>query len=293
MVGDKKISLFSVVNGSLLCLIAFLCLYPMLHVVFSSFSDPMLLMQHRGLMWRPLGFTFDGYTLALRNPNILSGYLNTIFYVVVGTACSLIVTAAGAFVVSRKDAMLARPIMLGVIFTMYFSGGLIPLYIMILNIGLFNTRMVIILLSLVSTWNLIVMRTSFMNIPPSMEESAKIDGAGPLRVFVSIYLPLSKAVLSTIGLFYGVAQWNSWFNHMVFLRDRSMFPLQLIIREILIINDMSSMTGMEAVGMHATTLYQTLVRYAIIVIATIPILFVYPFIQKYFIKGVMIGAVKG
>ena len=293
MVGENKITPFSVINGILLCVVAFMCLYPMLHVIFASLSMPDQLMRHSGVLWRPLGFTLDGYILAFRNPNILTGYMNTIFYVVVGTVASLLVTSAGAFVVSRKDAMLARPIMMSIVFTMYFSGGLIPLYLLVLNIGLFNSRMVIILLSLVSTWNLIVMRTSYLSIPAEMDESAKIDGASPFRVFVSIYLPLSKAMLSTIGLFYGVAHWNSWFNHMVFLRDRALFPLQLILREILIINDMTAMTGVEVVGAYATTMYQVLVRYAVIVIATLPILMIYPYIQKFFVKGVMIGAVKG
>ena len=286
-------SIFPLLNGIILCLVGGLCLYPMLYIVFASLSEPAQIMKHSGLLAAPLGFTLEGYTLAFRNPNILTGYMNTIFYVVVGTVCSLAVTAAGAFVTSRRDALLAKPIMLGIIFTMYFSGGLIPLYLLVNNLGLYNTRTAIILVGLVNTWNLIVMRTSYLGIPDSLEESAKIDGATPLRTFTSIYLPLSKPMLATMTLFYGVGNWNSWFNHMIFLRDRAKYPLQLIMREILIANDMSSMTNMNTVGTDTNDMYQVLVKYAVVVIATLPILCVYPFLQRYFIKGVMVGAIKG
>ena len=289
----KKRSVFPLINGIFLCLIGILCLYPMLYIVFASLSEPAAIMKHTGLLVAPLGFTLEGYGLASKNPNLLTGYANTIFYVVVGTVLSLIVTAAGAFVTSRKDALLARPIMLAVVFTMYFSGGLIPLYLLVNSLGLYNTRMAIILVGLVNTWNLIVMRTSFLGIPDSLEESAKIDGATPLRIFTSIYLPLSKPMLATMTLFYGVGNWNSWFNAMIFLQDREKFPLQLIMREILIANDMSSMTNMNTVGTYSNDMYQVLVKYSVVVIATLPILCIYPFLQRYFIKGVMVGAIKG
>lgn len=289
----KRRSVFPLFNGLLLALVGLLCLYPLLYIVFASLSEPDRIMKHTGLLLGPLGFTFEGYELAFRNPNILTGYMNTIFYVVVGTALSLIVTAAGAFVTSRKDALLARPIMLGVVFTMYFSGGLIPLFLLVNNLGLYNTRTAIILVGLVNTWNLIVMRTSFLGIPDSLEESAKIDGAIPMTIFTRIYLPLSKPMLATMTLFYGVGNWNSWFNHMIYLQDRDKFPLQLIMREILIANDMSSMTNMSTVGTYTNDMYQVLVKYAVVVIATLPILCIYPFLQRYFIKGVMVGAIKG
>ena len=289
----KRRSVFPLFNGLLLALVGLLCLYPLLYIVFASLSEPDRIMKHTGLLLGPLGFTFEGYELAFRNPNILTGYMNTIFYVVVGTALSLIVTAAGAFVTSRKDALLARPIMLGVVFTMYFSGGLIPLFLLVNNLGLYNTRTAIILVGLVNTWNLIVMRTSFLGIPDSLEESAKIDGASPMTIFTRIYLPLSKPMLATMTLFYGVGNWNSWFNHMIYLQDRDKFPLQLIMREILIANDMSSMTNMSTVGTYTNDMYQVLVKYAVVVIATLPILCIYPFLQRYFIKGVMVGAIKG
>ena len=290
---EKRDYVFPIFNTILLSAFTFICLYPILYIVFASFSEPGRLMQHSGILWRSLGFTWDGYKLALQNPNIASGYMNTLFYVAVGTALNLIVTAMGAYVVSRRDALLAAPIMKGVVFTMYFSGGLVPLYLMVNAMGMNNTRMVVILVSLVSSWNLIVMRTSFQEIPVSLEESAKIDGAGPLTIFARIFLPLSGPMLATMTLFYGVGHWNEWFNHMIFLRDRTKFPLQLILREILIANDMRSTTGMNSVGTYTNDMYQVLVKYCTIVIATAPILFLYPFLQRFFIKGVMIGAVKG
>ena len=290
---EKKDHIFPAVNAVVLTAFTFLCLYPILYIVFASFSEPGRLMQHSGILWKSLGFTWEGYALTLRNPNIASGYVNTLFFVVVGTTLNLLVTAMGAFVVSRRDAMLAGPIMKGVIFTMYFSGGLIPLYLMVNSMGLNNTRMVVILVSLVSSWTLIVMRTSFQEIPVSLEESAKIDGAGPLTIFARIFLPLSGPMLATMTLFYGVGHWNAWFNQMIFLRDRAKFPLQLILREILINNDMSTMTNMNSVGTYTNDMYQVLVKYCTIVIATAPILCLYPFLQRFFIKGVMIGAVKG
>lgn len=290
---EKRDRVFPVLNGIVLTVFTFLCLYPILYIVFASFSEPDRLMQHSGVLYKSLGFTVEGYRLALQNPNIGSGYMNTLFYVVVGTALNLIVTAMGAFVVSRRDAMLAGPIMKGVIFTMYFSGGLIPLYLMVNAMNMDNTRMIVILVSLVSSWNLIVMRTSFQEIPVSLEESAKIDGASPLVIFTRIFLPLSGPMLATMTLFYGVGHWNEWFNQMIFLRERSKFPLQLILREILITNDMRSMTNMNSIGTYTSDMFQVLIKYCTIVIATAPILFLYPFLQRFFIKGVMIGAVKG
>lgn len=290
---EKRDRVFPVLNGIVLTVFTFLCLYPILYIVFASFSEPDRLMQHSGVLYKSLGFTVEGYRLALQNPNIGSGYMNTLFYVVVGTALNLIVTAMGAFVVSRRDAMLAGPIMKGVIFTMYFSGGLIPLYLMVNAMNMDNTRMIVILVSLVSSWNLMVMRTSFQEIPVSLEESAKIDGASPLVIFTRIFLPLSGPMLATMTLFYGVGHWNEWFNQMIFLRERSKFPLQLILREILITNDMRSMTNMNSIGTYTSDMFQVLIKYCTIVIATAPILFLYPFLQRFFIKGVMIGAVKG
>ena len=289
----KNEGIFPVVNTILLGLIALLCFYPMLYVLFASLSDPGKLMQHRGMLWRPLGFTLQGYVLSFKNPNILQSYGNTFFFVVVGTSINVLVTAMAAFTLSRGNLMLRRPIMLMILFTMYFSGGLIPLYLLVLDLGLRDTRLSVILVGLVSTWNLIIMRTAFENVPDSLEESAKIDGAGPMRILLNIFLPVTMPMIATITLFYAVGHWNSWFYHMIFLKSRSKYPLQLILREVLITNDMSSMTKMADIGSYTTDRFRLLVRYSTIIIATLPILCVYPFAQRFFIKGVMVGAVKG
>lgn len=284
---------FPTINTVVLTLVAFLCLYPMVYVLFASLSDPTRLMQHRGVLYRPLGLTLQGYVLSFKNPSILSSYFNTIFYVVVGTTLNMLVTSMAAYTLSRHGLMLRRAIMLVILFTMYFSGGLIPLYLLVLDLGLRDSRMSVILVSLISTYNLIVMRTAFEGVPESLEESAKIDGAGPLRILIRIFLPVTGPMLATIALFYAVGHWNAWFYHMIFLKSRSKFPLQLILREVLIANDMSAMTKMADIGSYSTDKYRLLVRYATIIIATLPILCLYPFVQRFFVKGVMIGAVKG
>lgn len=289
--GEK---IFDIINVMIMILLIVICIYPLLYVLFASFSDPVRLTQHRGFMWKPLGFTFKGYELVFKNPNILSGYANTIFYVVAGTAVNLLMTSLGAYVLSRKDALLVNPMMFLITFTMFFSGGLIPSYLLIQKLNLVNKRAVMIIPGAISTWNLIVMRTSFMSIPDSLEESARIDGANDFTILFRIILPLSKAVLAVMTLFYAVGHWNAWFNAMLYLRKRNMYPLQLILREILIINDTSTMqTVQTGTDMLHEDIYRPLIQYSTIIVATVPILCIYPFLQEYFVEGVMIGAIKG
>lgn len=254
----------------------------------------MRLAKHKGILFSPLGFTLRGYELVFKNPNILTGYMNTIIYVVAGTLVNLIATSIAAYVVSRKNALWASVLMFIITFTMFFSGGLIPYYLLIDNLGLINKRLAMIIPGAIGTWNLIVMRTSFMQIPDSMEESARIDGAGEFTILFKIILPLSKALLAAMTLFFAVGHWNSWFNALIFLRDRELYPLQLILREILILNDTTSMDEITSSGdLLQQDLYKSLVQYCTIIVATLPILCIYPFLQKYFVKGVMIGAIKG
>lgn len=272
-------------------LLVIVTLYPMLYVVFASFSDPNRLAAHRGLLLGPLGFTFGGYKLVFANPNIPMGYVNTIFYVIIGTLISMILTTIFAFVLSRRNLYWKTPMMVMVVITMYFSGGLIPMYLVVRMLGMLNTRWALLLPGAISTWNLIVMRTSFMGIPASLEESAYIDGANDLTILTRIVIPLSVPVMAVMVLFYSVGSWNSWFPASIYLKNRLLFPLQLIIREILIINNTNDML-IEVDNVDRGN-FQELVKYAVIVISTIPILMVYPFLQKYFVKGIMIGALKG
>lgn len=289
--GEKA---FDAINVIILILFMFVCAYPLLYVLFASLSDPYKLMQHQGVLLKPLGFTLNGYKLVLENSEIIRGFWNTIFYVVVGTGISILLTSMSAYVLSRKGLLLGKPLMLMVTITMFFSGGLIPFYLQVQRLGLLNTRWAIILPGAISVWNVIIMRTSFCEIPESLIESAKIDGANDFTILFKIIIPVSKATLAVIALFYAVGQWNSWFNAMIFLRDRSKYPLQLIMREILISNDMREMSklpGGSAQFIMADA-YKTLIKYSTIIVSTIPILCIYPFVQKYFVKGVMIGSIK-
>ena len=286
--------IFDVINSAFMIIMILVCAYPLVYVILSSFSDPTELMSHRGIMVKPVGFTLKGYELVLKNKNISSGYFNTIIYVFAGTLVNLFFTSLSAYVLSRRNLYWGKALMFMVTFTMFFGGGLIPFYLLIRDLNLIDNRLVMIIPGAISVWNLIVMRTSFMEIPASLEESAKIDGANDFVVLFKIVLPLSKSVMAVMALFYAVGHWNSWFNAMIFLRKRSLYPLQLILREILIQNDVSTMRDIVRLeDMQNQDKYRALVQYCTIIVATVPILLIYPFLQKYFVKGVMIGSIKG
>jgi len=239
----------------------------------------------------PLGFSLDSYIAVFENRLIMSGYGNTIINLAIALVLNISLTSLGAYALSRKNFMLRRPIMLLITFTMFFSGGLIPDYLLIRALGLYNTRFALIIPSAISAYNLILMRTSFENIPDSMFESAKLDGANDFTILLKIIIPISMPVVAVMILFYGVTQWNSWFSAYIYLKDRALWPLQLVLREILIANNLDNMTT-SADNLDKAALAES-IKYATIMVATLPILFVYPSLQKYFVKGVMIGAVKG
>lgn len=286
--GEK---VFSVGNYTFMVLLMIIMVYPMWYVLMASFSDAVRLSAHEGLLLKPLGFTLDAYKLMAKNPMILRGYGNTLFILALGLVFNMTLTCMGAYVMSRTNVLFGKAITMMIIFTMYFSGGLIPFYLTVKQLGMENSLLALIVPSAINTFNLIIMRTSFAAIPSSLEESARLDGAGHITILVRIIVPLSKATMAVIALYYAVAHWNSWFNAMIFLTDRKLFPLQLILREILIQNDTSSMTQMVNIG-ESSFIGET-IKYAVIIVSVVPILCVYPFVQKYFVKGVMIGAVKG
>ena len=281
---------FQVFNYAFLLLIMLVCLYPVWYVAVASFSNSNALTQHSGLLFRPIGFSIDAYKKVFQNPMIGKGYLNTLFILIIGVFLDLVMTSLGAYFLSRKRVMFKKPIMLFIVFTMFFSGGMIPFYINLKELHLTNTLWGLIIPFMITTSNLIILRTSFESIPESLIEAAQIDGAGHIRILTTIVLPLSKAMLAVMVLYYGVSIWNSWFWASAILRNREMYPLQIILREILLSNDTSSMTAgasatdTEAIGMT--------IKYATIMVATVPILCVYPFLQKYFTKVTMVGAVK-
>lgn len=286
-VGER---VFTVLNCIFMLVFIFITVYPIWYVLVASFSDSNALIGNMSLLFKPVNFTLDAYKMMIKNPMILVGYKNTLIILVIAVTLNMFLTALGAYFMSRKNVMFKKPITLLIIFTMYFSGGLIPVYLNVKSLGLLDTYAALILPVAINTFNLIIMRTAFASIPESLEESARLDGAGHFRLLFQIILPLSKATVAVILLYYAVEHWNSWFNAMIYLNDRNKFPLQLVLQEILIQNDTSSMTQMVSAG-DSSSVGET-VKYAVIIVSSLPIFCIYPFIQKYFEKGVMIGAVK-
>jgi len=264
----------------------------MLYVVFVAFSSPNQFMAHSGALWLPLGFSLSSFQAVFNNPNVWSGYRNTLWILAVGIPINIFMTLLGAYFLSRRGVLFWRPIMLLILFTMYFSGGMIPGYLLVARtLGLLNSRWAVILPGAISTFNMIILRTAMSSVPPSLEESAKIDGANHFIILFRIMLPLVMPTIAVLILFYGINHWNSWFGAMLYLHRRELFPLQLILREILVANDVGM--GLEGVDLGDREMIAQTIQYAVIVVATVPILALYPFLQRFFVKGVMVGAVKG
>jgi putative aldouronate transport system permease protein len=283
--------IFDIFNIGLMVVLMIVMVYPLWYVVVASVSDPLTIVQNKGALWWPKGFTLAAYALVFTNHDILVGYYNTLFYVVVGTIINIILTAFGAYALSRRNLVGKNLIMFMIVFTMFFNGGLIPNYLLVDWLGLINTRWAIILPAAISTFNLIIMRTGFQAIPESIEESAKIDGANDFTILFRIFFPLALPVVAVMVLFYSVSHWNAYFKAMIYLRDRSLFPLQLFLREILVDDSTDAMMSAGGIFGDRGPIGETL-KYATIIVATVPILCIYPFLQRFFLKGVMIGAIK-
>jgi len=272
--------------------------YPVVYMLSASISDPKLVSSGEMWLW-PKGITFDGYKRVFENASIWRGYGNTILYTVLGTMINLIVTLPAAYALSRKD-FVGRNFFMGMFMvTMFFGGGLVPSYLLIKNLGMVDTIWAIVIPSAASIWNIIVSRTFFQStIPNELQEAAQIDGCTNMRLFFQIVLPLSMPIIAVMGLFYGVGNWNSYFSALIYLNDESKFPLQLILRQILVLQEMSaqpggSMDATTALALNSKAEVAALVKYAVIIVATLPIIAIYPFLQRYFVQGVMIGSVKG
>lgn len=270
--------------------IGLVCIYPFMYVVFASFSDANQFFRFNGVLLAPKGFSIAAYKEVFKHGEIIRGYVNTLFVVFAGTALNILLTSMSAYFLSRKQVMLKTPIMVMILVTMYVSGGLIPGYLNVRSLGLYQSYLALILPGAVNTMNLIIMRTSFESIPDSLEEAARVDGANHFTILFRIILPLSKATVAVMMLYYGLAHWNDWFAPMIYLQGvPEKYPLQLILRNMLIDNQMvDSATG----GNDQFLIFETM-KYAVIVVSTLPMLIFYPFVQKYFDKGVMIGGVKG
>ncbi|MCG8499536.1 MAG: carbohydrate ABC transporter permease [Firmicutes bacterium] len=288
----KEISPFNLVLYSLSAVVLVIILYPIYFVVIASFSDSAAVASGQVWLW-PKGFTLDGYNELLKHKDVWIGYRNTIMYTVTGTVIGLFVNLTAAYALSRKDLVGRKFLMLLFVFTMFFNGGLIPTFLTVKQFGLYNTFLVMVLPFSVSVYNIIVARTFFQNVIPSdLWDQARIDGCGNIRYFIQIVLPLSKAIISVLGLWIAVGMWNSYFNALIYLKNSELHPLQLVLRNILITNNMQTALGSGEAAQVALRL-ANLMRYSVIVVSILPIMCVYPFIQKYFNKGVMIGAVKG
>lgn len=284
--------IFNIMVYGLSIIILLIVLYPLYFVIIASFSDPYAV--SNGQVWLiPKRFTFDGYKEILRHSDIWIGYGNTIMYTLVGTFIGLVVNIFAAYSLSRKDLPGRKFFMLMFVFTMFFNGGLIPTFLTIKQFNLYNTFTVMVLPFSVNVFNIIVARTFFQSsIPDELWDAAQIDGCGNLGYFFKIVLPLSKAIIAVLGLWTAVGMWNSYFNALIYLKDSSLYPLQLILRNILIVNTMQGSMGTGEAAQVQLRL-ANMMRYSVIIVSTIPIMCVYPFIQKHFNKGVMIGAVKG
>ncbi len=281
--------LYTGIVYALLIIFCVMIVIPLMHIISGSFSDPMSLLRGEVTLF-PKGFTLAMYEKVFKDSSIWRGYLNTIIYTVIGTLISVVLTACAAYPLSRKD-FYGRNVFMGMfMFTMFFTGGMIPTYLLVKGMNMLDTMWALVLPSAVSTYNLIIMRTFFeQTIPTELVESASLDGCNDLGIFFRIVIPLAAPIFAVMVLFYGVAQWNSWFPALLYISDRTLYPLQMILREILIESDISNMAGstgdVEIIGDG--------LKYATMVVATLPIMCLYPFLQKYFVKGVMIGAVKG
>lgn len=294
----KQDKVFMVIVYLLLAVFFLLAAYPVLFVISASFSDPKAVSGGRMLLW-PVGFNLDGYQHLAQYRDIWVGYANSVFYTVLGTGLNLLVTVPAAYALSRKD-MKGRNILMGIfVVTMYFGGGLIPVYLNFKSFHLLNTRTIMLLGGVVSVYNMIVCRTFFANtIPWELQEAACLDGASDAQILKKVALPLSKPILAVMMLYYGEGHWNTYFGAMIYLRDREKFPLQLFLREILIEAKGIADTIMDAEAESIKVLMQqqdlaNQLKYAVIIVATIPMLLVYPWVQKYFAQGVMIGSIKG
>jgi len=292
--GDK---IFNWAVGLFLAAITIIVLYPLYFTVIASFSDPVYV--NNGRVWLlPRGVVFDGYDILFKDNRIWNGYRNTLFYTLAGTSLNLLVTLPAAYSLSRKDFMPRKAIMLIFVFTMYFNSGMIPHYILINNLGLMNTVWAMILPKATAVWNIILARTFFASmIPDEMREAAVIDGCSNTRLFVQIVLPLSKAIIAVMALFFALGHWNSFYDALLYLRDKNIQPLQIYLREVLISQQIGAMLG--TIGGGAPDLMAQmqrrldLMKYSIIIVANLPMLILYPFIQKYFTKGIMLGSLKG
>lgn len=284
--------IFDTINYLLLMSLVVVTLFPLWHVLVTSFASPEAITKYGSTLIWPEGFNMKSYAYVFSNPMIGIGYQNTIMLVIVGTTLSMLMTCFGAYTLSCKWLMGRKFLVLLVTIPMFFGGGLIPSYLLVRQLGLYNTFWALILPGVVSSWNMIMMRTFFQGIPDSMSESARIDGANDFHILFRILIPVSVPIMAVMILFYAVGYWNAWFGASIYLKDRSKFPLQLVMRGILISGSQRDFDTGYISGANKTQIFKGL-KYATVIVSTVPILCVYPFLQKYFVKGILVGSLKG
>ena len=283
--------IFDGCNTLFLIFLMFVTVYPMYYVLVASVTNNLTLLSSPGFLWYPRGFTLASFRLAFSHPLILSGYKNILFIMIVGLAVNLSLTLFTGFFLAAKDVYFKKPILFIILFTMFFSGGMIPGFLNIRSLGLYNSLWALILPGAVSVYNSIICRTAIQTIPESLSESARIDGANDLTILFRIITPLIKPTMVVLILYYGIQHWNSWFSASIYIRDTMKLPIQNILRSILIAN--SDILNAAATERDQIDQFSETIKYAAIVITTVPILCIYPFLQRFFVKGVMLGSVKG
>lgn len=295
---SKTDKIFTGVVYVFLVLSLIVVLYPLLYIISASISDPQMV--NSGKMWLlPKNITFEGYKTIFENDSIWRGYLNTIFYTALGTTINLIVTLPCAYALARVDFYGRKAFMNFLIVTMFISGGLIPSYLIVKGLGMNNTIWALVIPNAASVYNIVVTRTFFQStIPREMEEAAIIDGCTDFNLFFKIVLPLSMPIVAVMALFYGVGHWNSYFSALIYLSDKALYPLQMVLREILVLQDLSSsqvgnMSASMAEMLYSKQQLVQVIKYGVMLVSTLPIIVAYPFLQKYFVKGVMVGSLKG
>lgn len=284
---------FIILNYVFLSVCMIIVIYPLLYILSSSFSSSRAVIS--GRVWLlPVEPSILGYVTIFKDPAIITGYLNSIFYTVIGTAVNIFLTLLAAYPLSRKNFYGRNIFMAIFVFTMLFSGGLIPSYILINNLGLYNTRWAMIIPSALSVWNVIIARTYFIStIPEELYEAGELDGCSDIGFLRKVIIPLSRPIIAVLILFYAVGHWNTYFQALIYLRDPKLYPLQIILRNILIQNQTQEVLMQDVDAMLRYQGLAELLKYSLIVVASVPVLIIYPFVQKYFIKGIMIGAIKG
>ncbi len=286
--GDK---LFDLINGFVLILLCLVTMYPMYYVICASFTENTYLVTHPGAVFWPVGFTTGSYKLAFTHPLLVSGYRNILIVLGISLPLNILLTLCCGYFLSCNDVLFKKPVLFIIMFTMFFSGGMIPAYLNIRDLGLYNSLWALILPGAMSVYNSVICRTAIETLPESLRESAYLDGANDLIILFRIVLPLIMPTIAVLLLYYGVGHWNSWFAASIYLTDNNKLPIQNVLRAVLIAN--SNLLNSAAAENDQVNQFAESIKYSAIVITTVPVLCIYPFLQKYFVKGVMIGAIKG